>query len=99
MVLHNLPASRHALKHQSKKSMRMFAGGHRQTPAAGNYGGTTAEQINRQVLKFQVPHFVSALLIILAVSLQSRLPTLGDIGAGNKRKIRRIPIALHETLN
>src|SRR5450432_766627 len=79
VVLHNLPSARHTLEYQRKEAMRMLPRRHGQSPAAGNNSSAPGQQINGQVLKFQVTHFISALLVVLAISLQCGLPAFGDI--------------------
>lgn len=75
--------------------MWCFAIGHGEFPLSGDHRRSAAEQIDLEVLKFQVSHLLASGLVALPVSVKRRLPAFGDGAAGIKRHIGRVPVAFH----
>ena len=63
--------------------------------AAGE-SGVTAEHFDTETAKFQLAHFRAGALVVLAVTVERRLPAAGDAAAGEKRQVFGFPIARHK---
>lgn len=94
--MHNPPAFREAHEDEREKAVRRLAVRHGEFPFAVDHGGAAAEQVDVEILKFKVAHFLAGRLVTQLIARKRWLPSLGDCRAGKEGKVRRSPVAFHE---